>query len=79
MNGLSHTTRSSLHAELIQLQDAAEEAAITKLESLDFTDPERAHSAADEALLTFIKGTGFEGIAEAYEHVVARCSWWASA
>ena len=79
MNGISHTTRISLHAELIQLQDAAEEAAITKLESLDCTDPERAHSAADEALLTFIKGAGFEGIAEAYERVVARCSWWASA
>ena len=64
--------------ELIRLQYQAEDRAIKKLENLDCTDPERAHSAADEALLAFIKGVGFEGIAEAYELVVARCSWWAT-
>ena len=77
MNGIPHT--ATLHTQLIKLQDDAEATAIAVLNDIDTTDPERAHSAADEALLTFIKGAGFEGIAKAYERVVARCSWWTTA
>ena len=76
MNNLSRTAKISLHAELIQLQDDAEEAAITKLESLDCTDPERAHSAADEALLTFIKASGFGEVSDAYDRLVKRIGCW---
>ena len=62
--------------QLMKLQDDAEGTAIATLNGADHTDPERAHSVADEALLTFIKEAGFEDVAEAYERLVSSCSWW---
>ena len=71
MNGIS-----TIHAKLMSLQDDAEHIAIVNLDEADCTDPERAHSTADEVLLTFIKDAGFEEVAQAYERLVSRCGWW---
>ena len=67
---------ASVHTKLIQLQDIAEETAIKELENIDVTDPERAHDSADEALLTFIKASGFGEVSDAYDHLIERIGCW---
>jgi hypothetical protein len=50
---------------------------VKKLDAIDASDPEKAHSEADQALLT-----AFAGIAPivvvAYTRVMGRCDWWAT-
>lgn len=49
--------------------------AIYKLDTLPTDDPEGAHAEADEILLAAVDPS----VKAAYERVVSRCSWWASA
>lgn len=55
------------------------EQVIQKLNEIDENDPEDAHSQADGLILEFLKLNGFEDVAQAYEDVVNRCAWWATA
>jgi len=66
----------NIHQRLMQLQDSAEETAITVLNNLNVEDPERAHGQADETLLAFLKEAGFEEVATAYNRVSERATWW---
>lgn len=49
--------------------------AIARLDALPTDDPEVAHSAADDILLAVVP----DEVRLAYEGVVARSSWWATA
>ncbi len=55
------------------------EQVIQKLNEVDESDPEEAHIQADSLILEFLKLNGFEDVAQAYEDVVNRCAWWATA
>ena len=48
---------------------------IEKLDAIPGDDPERAHSAADDVLLSCVPAD----VAAAYRRVAARCGWWAAA
>ena len=67
---------TSIHTRLMQLQDKAEDEAVNALARIDDGDPERAHGQADDVLLTFLKESGFEEVATAYNDLVDRCGWW---
>lgn len=45
------------------------------IDSIDATDPERAHGIADDLLLDHAHPT----VRAAYMRLVARCEWWAAA
>ncbi len=49
--------------------------AITRLNSIDHGDPEEAHSEADEIILSLVSIE----VAAAYQALVERCAWWATA
>lgn len=49
--------------------------AVAELNNLDASDPERAHSKADELLIGFLP----PDIADAYMRLQERCQWWAAA
>lgn len=49
--------------------------AVAALDALDVSDPEAAHGAADEILLSVAPDI----VRMAYQRLVARCPWWASA
>jgi hypothetical protein len=57
------------------MRRAAIEAAIARLDAIDGSDPERAHSEADDVLMFYADAE----IVDAYRRAVARCDWWASA
>ena len=64
--------------ELMRLQDRAEDMAIKKLDHIGRVaakDPEGAHSDCDNILLQFIRDTGFEEVADAYNKVVESRPW----
>ena len=65
-----------MSGELEQIQAKAEEQAIFDLGELDARDPEKAHGEADRMLLEFIIFAGFADVADAYESVQERASWW---
>lgn len=48
---------------------------VADLDAIDASDPERAHAEADAVLLTAVH----PDIRAAYERVVARAAWWATA
>lgn len=48
---------------------------IKRLDMMDTSDPEVAHSLADEILLAHVP----LAIEEAYRELVIRCNWWAAA
>lgn len=50
-------------------------AAVVALDGIDVSDPERAHSEADELLRAWAP----REIREAYDRVAERCRWWAGA
>jgi hypothetical protein len=58
-----------------EAMSAARDRIIARLDAIDTTDPERAHSEADDILLYASDAL----IAEAYQRVIDRCSWSASA
>lgn len=58
---------------------ANKERTIDMLDRLSGDDPEMAHSKADEYLLAFLRDIGHEDVADAYELVMLRCPWWATA
>ena len=49
--------------------------AVARLDAIDASDPERAHSAADDVLLYYADAE----IAAAYQRLIDRCPWWAAA
>lgn len=49
--------------------------AIKALNAIDGGDPEVAHSQADDILLAYVP----EDVRNAYQALVKRCGWWASA
>lgn len=51
------------------------EEAIAALDAIDGSDPEKAHGEADDVLKKAVDPR----VREAYERIVARCSWWATA
>jgi hypothetical protein len=51
------------------------EALVEKLDALDESDPEAAHSAADAILLDAVH----PAVRAAYERLVERSHWWATA
>jgi predicted DNA-binding transcriptional regulator AlpA len=50
-------------------------AVVDQLDAIAGDDPERAHSSADEALLSYVPVE----VADAYRRVAARSNWWAAA
>ena len=46
---------------------------IRQLDALDGSDPESAHSAADDMILDALP----EEVRQAYQRVPRRCDWWA--
>ena len=52
---------------------------VEMLDNICEGDPDRAHSQADKYILEFLKLAGFEEVANAYDRLVYRCSWWATA
>ena len=52
-----------------------QEFAALALDSLDTSDPEEAHGNADAILLA----NAHPSVAAAYQRVVDRCNWWATA
>jgi hypothetical protein len=48
---------------------------IEQLDAISGEDPERAHSAADDVLLSCVPVE----VAAAYRRVGERCGWWAAA
>lgn len=49
--------------------------AVKALDTIDVSDPERAHGEAEAILRDFAP----RSVREAYDRVVARARWWASA
>ena len=54
------------------------ESAVKQLRELDPADPDAAHSQADQIVLEYLKYQAPE-IAKAYDDLVGRCAWWATA
>ena len=52
------------------------EMAVVMLDQMEPADPEKAHVAADEILLDWIRANGGQDVAAAYDAVVERASWW---
>ena len=52
-----------------------EQDVIKQLDETGSGDPEIAHGAADELVLSVVH----PGVKEAYERLVKRCGWWARA
>jgi hypothetical protein len=48
-------------------------ALVERLDSIDASDPERAHSEADNALIMAMP----DEVQAAYERLKDRCDWWA--
>lgn len=53
----------------------SEHTAVWFLDCIDASDPEAAHSQADDVLLEYVPVE----VADAYRRVMARAPWWASA
>lgn len=49
--------------------------AVARLNTLDTSDPEEAHALADEILLSAVPAA----VAKAYNDLVDRCDFWATA
>lgn len=48
---------------------------VARLDAIDVDDPERAHNEADAVLLAIAP----EAVRAAYDRVIFRADWWASA
>jgi hypothetical protein len=54
--------------------------AIARLDRIDgSTDPEGAHGSADNILLDFLAGAGYEDVRDAYVALKNRSKWWGCA
>lgn len=53
--------------------------AVEELDDLDHNDPDSAHSRADSILLELLRDEGYDDVVDAYEALVERCGWWATA
>ena len=51
------------------------EEAVAALDAIDGGDPDGAHGEADKILLAYVDPS----VAGAYERLVERCAWWATA
>ncbi len=75
--GRDEVRRSIADAAAVAVRAAARNAksAVERLDAIDGDDPVRAHSEADEVLLSVVP----PDVREAYDRLAGRCSWWASA
>lgn len=48
---------------------------VQQLDAINGHDPERAHGLADDVLLSCVPAE----VRDAYERLVERCGWWATA
>ena len=61
---------NNLAQDIIQMQDKAEEIAITKLRAVNCDNTESAHEEADLIMLAFTENAGFEDVKAAYDSVI---------
>lgn len=75
--GQEEMAQSIAKAAAVAVRSAARGAAeaVERLDAVDGSDPERAHSEADAVLLSVVSPE----VRDAYRRVTARCSWWAGA